>query len=69
MSTETRVTLEYIGPPRQEWRDGDKTVELVAGRRYQIPEAIAAFWLGQNTGHWKRPDPPPVKREASTAKE
>jgi hypothetical protein len=53
-----KVTLEYTGPPNQEWfdRDADKQVSLVPGRRYQIPEPLAAFWLEQNTGHWKRPE-------------
>jgi hypothetical protein len=52
------VTLEYIGPANQEWYDGDKTVSLVPGRRYQIPEALATYMVEHDTGHWKRPTPP-----------
>ncbi len=53
--------LEYIGPANQEWFDAEGNKhQLVAGRRYQIPDAIAAFWLDQNTGHWQRPEPPKV---------
>lgn len=67
MNTIERVTLEYCGPANQEWfdRSENKQVLLVAGRRYQIPEPIAAFWLGQQTGHWKRPAP----RETAATKE
>ena len=53
-----RITLEYIGPPNQEWFDpaAQKQVTLVAGRRYPIPADIAEEWLKADT-HWKRPEP------------
>jgi hypothetical protein len=54
-----KTLLEYCGPAMQEWIDPEgNRITLVAGRRYQIPEAIAAYWLDQQTGHWKRPDSP-----------
>lgn len=65
MSASNTIILEYSGPPNQEWRDGDgKTITLVAGRRYQIPVDVAEFWLRQDTGHWKRPEPPSAPRAA-----
>jgi hypothetical protein len=62
-----KVTLEYIGPPNQEWFDGDKTVQLVAGRRYQVEEQLASYLVERNTRHWKRPAPP--QRETAAVKE
>lgn len=67
MSTETTF-LEYIGPPGQVMVDEDgKTIELVAGRRYQMTDPLAAYRLEHDVHHWKRPDPP--KRETAAAKE
>jgi hypothetical protein len=56
--TQKTVTLEYIGPARQEWHDGDKSVQLVAGRRYPVEATLAAYMVEHDTGHWKRPDSP-----------
>jgi hypothetical protein len=58
MTEHEKTMLEYIGPSNASWFDGDKDVTLVAGRRYQIPTALAEYWLVQSAGHWKRPDPP-----------
>lgn len=65
---EARITLEYIGPANQDWFDREEQhmVPLVAGQRYQIPESLAAFWLEQSPGHWKRPD---AKKSSAAAKE
>jgi hypothetical protein len=60
-------TLEYIGPSRQEWFDGEKMTELVAGRRYQVDATLAAYMVEHDTRHWKRPDPP--QRETAAVKE
>lgn len=60
MSTE-KITLEYIGPPGQVMFDEDdrgKQITLIAGRRYQMSAALAAYRLERNTEHWQRPDPP-----------
>lgn len=62
-----KVTLEYIGPSKQEWFDGERQVELVAGRRYQVAATLADYMVEHDTGHWKRPAPP--KREPVAAKE
>jgi hypothetical protein len=56
-----KVTLEYIGPAGSQMfdeEDRNKAIELVAGRRYQMSEALAAYRLEHDSGHWKRPDPP-----------
>ena len=60
-----RVTLEYIGAPGLAFDENDTKIELIAGRRYQMSAALAAYRLEHDTGHWKRPDPP----KAATAKE
>lgn len=60
----SRVLLEYSGPPALWLNEDHKSIELVAGRRYQIPSATADHWLEQNTGHWKRPEPPSEPRAA-----
>lgn len=64
-----KILLEYIGPGNQEWFDGEKNVTLVAGRRYQVPAALASYMAEHDTNHWKRPDSPPAKQEAATTKE
>ncbi len=51
-------TLEWIGPPNQEWHDGEKDLTLVAGRRYQVEEGLARYLVESCTTHWKRPDVP-----------
>jgi hypothetical protein len=51
-----KVTLEYIGPPNQEWYDEGKQVKLVAGRRYQVEATLAEYMAEHNPRHWKRPD-------------
>jgi hypothetical protein len=58
-----KVTLEYIGPPGQvmfDEEDRNKQIPLVAGRRYQMSEALAVYRCEHNATHWKRPDPPKV---------
>lgn len=65
MTDELKVTLEYIGPPHQDWYDGDKLVTLVPGRRYQVAESLAAYLAEANSTHWKRPEAP----KAAKAKE
>ena len=67
MSAPQKVTLEYIGPPKQEWFDGEQMRELVAGRRYQVDATLAQYMVEHDTRHWKRPDPP--KRETAAVKE
>jgi len=51
-------TLEWIGPPNQEWNDGLKDMTLVAGRRYQVREPLATYLAEHCSTHWKRPDAP-----------
>jgi hypothetical protein len=64
--TDDTQTLEYIGPPGLAHdEETDARIELVAGRRYRMSAALAAYRLEHDTGHWKRPDPP----KAATAKE
>jgi hypothetical protein len=58
MSTEQKVTLEYIGPVDQEWFDGTAMMKLIAGRRYQVAEPLATYMVEHDTRHWKRPAPP-----------
>lgn len=53
-----KVTIEYIGPPNQEWFDGERNVALIAGRRYSVESSLAQYMVEHDTGHWKRPDPP-----------
>lgn len=60
----SRETLEYIGPPGVAF-DDETEIKLIAGRRYQMSAALAAYRLEHDTGHWKRPDSP----KAATAKE
>jgi hypothetical protein len=67
MSESPKVALEYIGPPLQEWNDGERMVTLIPGRRYQVSAPLADYMVEHDTGHWKRPDPP--KRETAAAKE
>lgn len=61
------TSLEYIGPPGQVAFDEDGArIDLVAGRRYQMSEALAAYRAEHDVHHWKRPDPP---SRAAAAKE
>lgn len=53
-----KVTLIYIGHSGASWFDGDRQVELTAGRRYQVEATLAAYMVEHDTEHWKRPDPP-----------
>jgi hypothetical protein len=67
--SEQKVSLEYIGPPGEvcfDEADGTQ-VSLVAGRRYQMSEALASYRVEHDTRHWKRPDPP--KRANAAVKE
>jgi hypothetical protein len=53
-----KVTLEYIGPSGEvafEEDDRSKSISLVAGRRYQMSAALAAYRLEHDTTHWTRP--------------
>jgi hypothetical protein len=64
-----KVLLEYIGPSGAvmfDETDRTRPIELVAGRRYQMSDTLAAFRLEKNR-HWKRPEPP--KREPAAVKE
>jgi len=55
--TETPITLLYIGPSGQVEIDADgKTRELVAGRRYQMDAALAAYRAEHDVNHWQRLD-------------
>jgi hypothetical protein len=65
--SEKKVTLEYIGPPHQDWYDGERIITLVAGRRYQVDATLAEYMVERNPRHWKRPEPP--TRETAAAKE
>ena len=60
MSTPKLSTLEYIGPSGQMATDEDtgQWFELVAGRRYQMSAALAAYREQHDVHHWKRPDLP-----------
>jgi hypothetical protein len=56
MSDSPKVQLEYIGPPNQDWNDGEKFITLVAGRRYPVEAALADYLAERNPTHWKRPE-------------
>jgi hypothetical protein len=67
--SDLKVSLEYIGPPGEvcfDEVDGSQ-VSLVAGRRYQMSEALASYRVEHDTRHWQRPIPP--KRANAAVKE
>jgi hypothetical protein len=57
MADAKKVTLEYIGLSGEIAFDEDdnKQVSLVAGRRYQMSEALAAYRLEHDATYWQRP--------------
>jgi hypothetical protein len=63
--SDTKITLEYIGPPGVGFLDPDdrdKATQLVPGRRYPLSVEQAEENLKpNNTGHWKLPEPPKAK--------
>lgn len=47
---EASVRVEYIGPPEQSHPD---LGPLVAGRRYQIQAALAAYFCATHPEYWQ----------------
>lgn len=56
MSDKKTVMLEYIGPDKAIWNDGEKDITLVVGRRYPVEAALAEYMAAHDTNHWKRPE-------------
>jgi hypothetical protein len=53
------VLVEYIGPSGQVMFDAHNAqISLVAGRRYPMDAALAAYRVEHDVNHWKRPDQP-----------